>query len=347
MPDQNHPDPELHISNERADGQPEKADDLGTVQALDLDGQADLALDSNPERDMASQITLFVNRQYALNTRSMKSAQAFRTDLEQYQRWLEKKKADYLQADRLLVLEYLSDLRQLYPKESLKNSTMCRKLSTLRQFYKFLQLQNLVSANPLSQIRSFKKDKTLPDFLFKEEVMQFLSGFDLTKPSDRRDQVLFSLIYGCGLRVSEACDLDWMDVHMDERYVRILGKGSKERIVPIPKWLLPLLAHWNKENGSLKSGRLFYNKNGKPLGSRGIQYRMQMHADRIGMPLNIHPHMLRHSYATHLLDGGADIRTVQELLGHSSLSTTQIYTHVSNESLKNATAKAFEDFHPD
>lgn len=341
MADDNGPNESVSLSDSAASkkGKP----DLTTEPYANAD-PASLA---DEPKDLSSQISLFVKRQYTMNSRSQKSAQAFRTDLEQYQDWLEKKNADYLQADRLLILEYLSDLRQLYPKENLKNTTMCRKLSTLRQFYKFLQLQNLVTGNPLSQIRSFKKEKSLPDFLFKEEVLQFLSGFDLTRPNDRRDQVLFSLIYGCGLRVSEAGELDWMDVHLDQRYVRILGKGNKERIVPIPRWLSPLLERWHKECGSLQSGRLFLNKNGRPLTSRGIQYRMQMHADRIGMPLKIHPHMLRHSYATHLLDGGADIRTVQELLGHSSLSTTQIYTHISNESLKKAASKAFEDFHPD
>lgn len=296
-------------------------------------------------RDMDSQISLFINHQFASNSRSMDSASAQRIDLEQYREWLNRKHLDYLQADRLVILEYCSDLRSADSSHTLKNSTMSRKLSTLRQFYKFLQLEGLVEGSPLSQIHSFKKDKSLPEFLFQDEVGQFLSGFDLSSPLERRDQALFSLIYGCGLRVSEACDLDWQDFRFADRVVRIMGKGSKERIVPLPKWLLPLLDSWNKETGG--QGRLFHNKNGKPLTARGIQYRMQSHADKIGMGLKIHPHMLRHSYATHLLDGGADIRTVQELLGHSSLSATQIYTHISNERLVKACKQAFDDFHPD
>ncbi len=304
--------------------------------------QLDLVPSDKQDLALANQIELFLKRQYALNSRSEASTKAQKTDLEQYQTWLEHKGLDYQQADRLLVLEYLSDLRRLYPDEPLKNSTMARKLSTLKQFYKFLQMQNLVDDNPLTQIHGYKKDQKLPDYLFKEEVGQFLSGFDLAKPGDRRDRVLFALIYGCGLRVSEACGLEWSHVHLDERIVRIVGKGDKERIVPIPLWLMGLVEKWKLESGG--SGLLFKNKNGQPITARGVQYRMQVHAQKIGMPMNVHPHMLRHSYATHLLDGGVDIRTVQELLGHSALSTTQIYTHISNESLRKACAKAFENF---
>lgn len=291
------------------------------------------------------QIEMFIAHQFATNSRSLDSANAQRIDLEQYRQWIQKRNLDYLQADRLVILEYCSAIRSIDGQKQLKNSTMSRKLSTLRQFYKFLAIQGLVEGSPLSQIRSFKKEKNLPEFLFLDEVSEFLSGFDLNSPLDRRDRVLFSLIYGCGLRVSEACNLDWQDFHFSERIVRIMGKESKERIVPIPKWLVGLLQAWQVETGG--KGRLFYNKNGKPLTTRGIQYRMQSHADKIGMGLKIHPHMLRHSYATHLLDGGADIRTVQELLGHSSLSATQIYTHISNEKLTKVCKQAFEDFHPE
>ena len=291
---------------------------------------------------MEEEIAGFLSHQYASNSRSQATVQASGTDLRQYQDWLIKKNLDYLQADRLVLLDYLSDRRNLGGDEKMKNSTMCRKLSTLRGFYKYLQQEDLVHANPLGGIRSFKKEKNLPDFLFVEEMKQFLSGFDPSDPSDRRDEVLFSLIYGCGLRVSEAIALEWPDVRLDERFVRILGKGSKERIVPIPKWLVGLLKRWQAETGG--KGKLFSNKNGGPLTSRGVQYRMEVHSNKQNMPMKVHPHMLRHSYATHLLDGGADIRTVQELLGHASLSTTQIYTHVSNESLTQAYQKAFSDF---
>ncbi len=322
----------------------EKKQHLDVLAAVDLKDKNQLDLEAGDKKDLslACQIELFLKRQYALNSRSEASAKAQKTDLEQYQAWLESKGLDYLQADRLLVLEYLSDLRRLYPDEPLKNSTMARKLSTLKQFYKFLQVQNLVDENPLTQIHGYKKAEKLPDYLFKEEVGQFLSGFDLSKPGDRRDRVLFALIYGCGLRVSEACSLEWSNLYLGERIVRVVGKGDKERIVPIPLWLVGLVEKWKLESGG--AGLLFKNKNGGPITPRGVQYRMQAHAKKIGMTMNVHPHMLRHSYATHLLDGGADIRTVQELLGHSALSTTQIYTHISNDSLRKACAHAFENF---
>lgn len=312
------------------------------LQAAAADPSRAIAQHVVDELLMPVQISAFIARQYALNSRSANSAAAQRLDLEQYEHWLLARQLDYRKADRLLILEYLSDLRTLNSRKPLKNSTMCRKLSTLRQFYRFLEMEHLVEGNPLSQIRSFRKNQMLPDFLFQEEVAQFLSGFDLSSLLERRDRVLFSLIYGCGLRVSEAASLEWSDFSIEERWVRILGKGSRERIVPLPQWLCPLIISWKQECG--QSSRLFSNRNGGPLGVRGIQYRMQVHADRIGMPMRIHPHMLRHSYATHLLDGGADIRTVQELLGHSSLSTTQIYTHISNERLQKVCQTAFEAF---
>ncbi len=308
----------------------------------EMDEDRDKVSESRSGPPMEEEIASFLAHQYASNSRSQATVQASSTDLGQYRDWLIRKNLDYLQADRLVLLDYLSDLRRMTPGEKMKNSTMCRKLSTLRGFYKFLCQEDLVQTNPLGGIHSFKKEKNLPDFLFVEEMKQFLSGFDPSNPSDRRDEVLFSLIYGCGLRVSEACALEWSDLRLEERIVRILGKGSKERIVPIPRWLTGKLKQWKAETGG--QGRLFSNKNGKPLTPRGVQYRMEIHSDKQNMPMKVHPHMLRHSYATHLLDGGADIRTVQELLGHSSLSTTQIYTHVSNESLMQAYQKAFSDF---
>ncbi|UNT95717.1 tyrosine-type recombinase/integrase [Allobaculum mucilyticum] len=293
---------------------------------------------------MHDRIAQFSQSKYLSNSRSQASVQAIENDLNQYAAWLEAKGLDDLQADRLLILDYLADLRAGNLSKPLENSSMSRKLSTMRSYYGWLVEQKLIDQTPMSGVRGYRKKKGLPEFLFVEEVRTLLSGFDLSDPLDRRDRVLFSLLYGCGLRVSEACTLSWRDVRLRDGVVIVQGKGDKERMVPIPGFLLPLLEDWRRENPDRDV--LFCNKNGKPITSRGVQYRLDEHAAKVGLEGRIHPHMLRHSYATHLLDGGADLRTVQELLGHSSLSTTQIYTHVSGERLKEACQKAFGDFDP-
>lgn len=291
---------------------------------------------------MDERIQAFIRFQYYANSRSDASSQAYLHDLGQFQDWLNRHHLSDLQADRLAILEFLADLRQSPQNEMLSNSTMCRKLSTLRSYYHWMLESGRMEQVPIEGIHGFKKEKSLPEFLFVEEVREFLSGFDLSNPLEFRDQVLFSLMYACGLRVSEACSLMWEQIRLDQRVLVIVGKGKKERVVPIAKWLMPLLLKYRVQSAG--KGLLFYNKNGKPLTPRGVQYRMQSHADRIGMNMNVHPHMLRHSFATHLLDGGANLRVVQELLGHSSLSTTQVYTHVSTEKLQKICEKAFEDF---
>lgn len=293
---------------------------------------------------MSDRIEAYLQHQFAAKTGSMATFQASQIDLMQFAAWLGEHDLSDLQADRLLILDYLFDLRQQKGK-SLKNSTMSRKLCTLRGYYRFLMEQGWTSQMPTIGVHSFKKEGTLPDFLFPEEVSWFLSGFNLDKPLDRRDRILFSLMYACGLRVSEVCSLEWKNFRLEERLLVVEGKGKKERLVPLATWIVAPLKQWQRETGG--QGRLFSNRNGQKLTSRGVQFRMQKHADDLGMAMNIHPHMLRHSFATHLLDNGADIRTVQELLGHASLSTTQIYTHVSMEKLREACEKAFDNIQPD
>lgn len=292
---------------------------------------------------MQTRIDAWLSHVLATHSGSMATIDALRTDISQYQRWLQGKGLDDLKADRLLLMDYLADLR-MTAEGGLKPATMSRKISSLRSYYRFAQENGWIEQSPAGGLHSYGRSSRLPEFLFPQEVSFFLSGFDETDPLQDRDKVMFSLMYGCGLRVSEIIGLDWQDYRPKERVLVILGKGNKERIVPVARWLEPLLASWRVQTGG--TGPLFVNRQKKRLSARGVQFRMQQHADKIGMGMNVHPHMLRHSFATHLLDGGADIRTVQELLGHSSLSTTQIYTHVSAEKLKEATQKAFCDFHP-
>ncbi len=215
-------------------------------------------------------------------------------------------------------------------------------LSTYRSFYRYLNEYIGLDVNPLESISVPNKKRKIPDFLFINEIEYFLDSYQTEDPVGLRDQTMFTLLYACGLRVSELCALQWNQIDLNSRIVRVLGKGKKERLVPFfsgfEKQLKNYkLRYWEKY---AESDFVFVNQRGKGFTSRGIQYLMQKHANEIGMHMKLHPHMFRHSFATHLLDHGADIRLVQELLGHESLSTTQIYTHVSMQKIQDEYQKA-------
>lgn len=288
--------------------------------------------------DMEDQISRFLIYIYNRNSQSQDTVEAYGRDLRQLKNYLLSIGLDdFAKADRLTMLGFASWLQKDAP---LQASSVARKISACRSFYAWLVRHDEIEHNPFEGLKTSNRKRKIPDFLFREEVMNFLQSYDLNDPLEWRDYVLFSLMYGCGLRVSEAVGLKKEDFDLKARTLRILGKGSKEHIVPIAPWLVSTLKEWLLPLAP--SDFLFHNARGGQLSARGIQYRMQDHADKIGLAMTVHPHMLRHSYATHLLDGGADIRVVQELLGHSSLSTTQIYTHVSMAKLQ----EEYEKAHP-
>lgn len=283
----------------------------------------------------------FLDHVFKSHSRSFKTVESYRNDLHQYGVWLEKKGLDYRKADEEILMEFLADLRLSYDPP-LKNSTMSRKVCTLRSFYRDLAEREEIEQSPAAGLTTYLKQRNLPEYLFEEEIAQLLSGFDPAKESDRRDHLLFALMYACGLRVSEAASLRFSQIRFSERVLLITGKGNKERMIPYPAWLDRELKDWRKEHP--EAIYVFCSKTGRAITSRGIQYRLEKHAVAVNLSMHLHPHMLRHSFATALLEGGADIRIVQELLGHSSLSTTQIYTHVSAAALREACEKAFSDF---
>ena len=241
---------------------------------------------------------------------------------------------------------YISYLSKKYAKTSIN-----RKLSSLRTFYRLMVERGLVKINPMDNTQSIKKDKTLPHFLQKSEVEEMYRAIDTNKPLGMRDLVIMELLYGSGLRVSELCNLQYKNFDFSNKMIKVYGKGAKERYVPMSDKAIeaidlykslgrPILQKINKDH--LDPEEFLLNKNGGPLTTRGVRVVLNNIIERTADTFKISPHMLRHTFATHLLDGGADLRSVQEMLGHVNLSTTQIYTHVSVEQ----TTKAYMEHHP-
>ena len=221
---------------------------------------------------------------------------------------------------------YLASLYQTHEKSSL-----CRRLSAIRSFLKYLKMQNWIERDVGVLVPSPKARHSLPQFLKIEEILELIQAPDVATRSGRRDRALFEVIYGAGLRVSEAVGLDVGDIDLGEGWVRVLGKGSKERTVPIgdpaKKAVEAYLGDLSLDQGTRK-GPLFRNLQGTRLSTRSVARILTKHLVRIGASKSLSPHGLRHSFATHLLAAGADLRGIQELLGHARLSTTQRYTHL-------------------
>jgi len=213
-------------------------------------------------------------------------------------------------------------------------SSIARKLSAIRSFYRYLAREGIISSNPLEKTSSPKLDRRLPSFLTVEETVRLLEAPDLSSPVGQRDRALLELLYASGLRVSELVNLNLEQVDLDTHEIRVWGKGAKERVVligePAARMLSLYLSQGRPELlGDKKSRAVFLNRYGERLPARRIQKILEKYAAQANLEKRVHPHLLRHTFATHLLNGGADLRVVQELLGHAQLSSTQVYTHVS------------------
>ncbi|MCX6002851.1 MAG: tyrosine recombinase XerC [Chloroflexi bacterium] len=214
-----------------------------------------------------------------------------------------------------------------------KTSITC-KLSAIRSFYVYLQKEGLIQENPMEKISSPKLDRRLPSYLTNDEINRFLLAPDISTPTGQRDRAILELLYASGLRVSELVHLKLSQIDMDTREIRVVGKSSKERLALMGKPAADAIAVYLQQGrptllGKKKSEAVFINRYGQRLIERRIQKIVTRYTRITGITKKVHPHTLRHTFATHLLDGGADLRVVQELLGHASLTTTQIYTHVS------------------
>ncbi|HHJ16984.1 MAG TPA: tyrosine recombinase XerC [Gammaproteobacteria bacterium] len=229
-------------------------------------------------------------------------------------------------------------------RQGLGGSSIQRRLSALRSFCRYLIREGVLAGNPAQDIRAPKTPRRLPHSLDVDRVQRLLNG----KPGDwlgQRDLAMMELMYSSGLRLAELVGLDLQQLDLQQGQVRVLGKGSKTRVVPVGRTALEVLRNWLKTRAlHCADGEtaLFINRSGKRLGARSVQQRMRRWALQQGLDSRLHPHMLRHSFATHVLESSGDLRAVQELLGHANLSTTQIYTHLDFQSL----ARVYDKAHP-
>jgi len=218
--------------------------------------------------------------------------------------------------------------------EGIVRASISRKMSSLRSFFRYLVQEGLVEKDPVNRISGPKREKRLPSFLTSEEIISLLSAPDTSTPLGIRDLAILELLYASGLRISEIASLDVGSVDLHSHQIRVMGKGSKERMVLMGGPAAECLGKYlnlarAKLLGEHATEALFLNRYGRRIAERRIQYILKKYSEKAGIPGRVHPHMLRHTFATHMLDGGADLRVVQELLGHSSLSSTQVYTHVT------------------
>ena len=258
--------------------------------------------------------------------------------------FLRQKKIDSLEeVDKHVLRDYISWLME----QGVVKPSIARKLSAIRSFYRYLMREEIISTNLLEKASSPKLDRRLPSFLTIEETVRLLEAPDLATPQGQRDRALLELLYASGLRVSELVNLDLAQVNLETNEVRVWGKGSKERVVligePASRMLSIYLSHGRPElQGKKRNSAVFLNRYGGRLPARRIQKILEKYANAVNIDKHVHPHLLRHTFATHLLDGGADLRVVQELLGHAQLSSTQIYTHVSQSQAR----KIYLSAHP-
>lgn len=293
---------------------------------------------------MQDLFTRYISYLSAERNASPYTVRNYKTDILSFFKFLKDKRVNTLhEVDRKVIRAYMSQLtEQGYVKPSI-----ARRLSALRSFYRYLQREEIITINPFATTSSPKLDKRLPEFLTIEEMERLLKAPDLSTPQGMRDRALMELLYASGLRVSELTGLNLEEIDFDTHEVRILGKGSKERVVLMGEPAMKALSIYLKQGrprllAKKKVSAVLVNRYGKCLSERFVQKKIQDYANAVGIKKRVHPHMLRHTFATHLLDGGADLRVVQELMGHAQLTSTQIYTHVT----KSHARKVYLSAHP-
>ncbi|MBU6081025.1 tyrosine recombinase XerC [Allobacillus halotolerans] len=272
--------------------------------------------------------------------------QYYLTDIKQFEQFLMAESIDAI--NRITHVEIRLYLTRLY-REKLAKKSVSRKLSGLRSFFNYLEKEDVIEKNPFLYVSMPKLDKKIPQFFYDEEMQQLFAAEDGMTPISQRNRAILELLYATGIRVTELVGIKIEDVDFTAGLLLVFGKGRKQRYVPFGSFAEMELKKYindsrpklqNKSEG--KNNTLFLNHHGKPITDRGIRYILNRMLEKAALTSKIHPHKLRHSFATHLLNQGADMRSVQELLGHESLSSTQVYTHVTKDYLK----KIYDNAHP-
>ncbi|MBP3921006.1 MAG: tyrosine recombinase XerC [Bacilli bacterium] len=285
---------------------------------------------------MEKLILLFIEYLEYEKRYSKKTVINYENDLEQFNNYLKQNKIDDIKKITYnTIRKYLSFLHD----NNYESSSTCRKISSLRSFFKYMIKQKKINSNPMILISNPKKEKKLPTYLNYNEMEIFLNSIDTSTKEGIRDKLIIELLYSTGIRVSELTNIKIKDIKIKENQIYILGKGNKERIVLfgskakecLKEYLVSYKEHFK---GNIEEYYLFINKKGTKLSTNKIELIVKDTLRKSSLKLKVSPHTLRHTFATHLLDSGADLKSVQELLGHKNLKTTAIYTHVTNERLK-------------
>jgi integrase/recombinase XerD len=269
---------------------------------------------------------------------SRNTLEAYRSDLLQFGEFLDGRALGVGEAGHGDLAAFLSGLGGARQPAA---ATLARKVACLRSFYRHLRREGMIEHDPTAELRGPRKTQRLPRVLSRDQVARLLAEPKGTEPRVLRDRAVLEVMYACGLRISETIGLELADVDLDERMLRARGKGNKERMVPIGRQAVAALRAYCERGrpallGAGVESRLFVNTRGSALTRQGLYKIIQGHARGAGLADSMSPHTLRHSFATHLLAGGCDLRSLQEMLGHSDLATTQVYTHLSAERLKGA-----------
>ena len=284
--------------------------------------------------DHTSLLSAYHSRLLAIEHRAPLTADTYEAEIRRLLDWVSKQNCSVMTLDVVSLQKYLEFRRDI---QALDSRSVAKAISALRSFYRFLVDQGLRQDNPAVLLESPRKAQRIPKVLPRQTVDALLESIPLDTPRGIRDRALFELVYSCGLRVSEAVHLDISDIYFSESLIRVVGKGNKERLIPFgaeaERWLrIYLLECRPKLARHIQSRALFISRRGRRLSRKGIWKNYSQIATLLGVSSKLHT--LRHSFATEMLAGGADLRSLQELLGHADLSTTQIYTHVDNEILR-------------
>ena len=266
---------------------------------------------------------------------SNNTAKAYETDISSFFQWLDNEDLKYKNLQEDHINQYISFLFQ----RKMRSSSVNRKISSIKSFYIFLVKRNFVKNSPLNDLVTPKQEKYLPESMSEAEVDKLLNSPDVSNKIENRDKAMIEMLYATGMRISELVNLKMTDVDMKRCVVKVFGKGSKERLVPFGETALDSLRSYLNEREQSSSKEIFLSNRGKKMTRVAFWQRVKIYLIRENLKNSISPHTLRHAFATHLLNRGADLRSVQLLLGHSDLSTTQIYTHIAKQRLSDVLKK--------